>query len=321
MGVVETCGRGGPVLLLAGLLVLTGPRAGAQPLPVRFSYSAPSGSNSPAWMAKELGLFERHGLRLSMIYIGGGTRPVSVMLAGETDFTTVTGPPAVLARLSGSDTTILATFINGLTTSIVARPEIRQPSDLRGKRMGITRFGVIGDFATRIALKRWGLVPFKDVGIIQMGGLPEVFAALRVGSVQAAAFSPPLSMEAKRLGMVELLDFSGSDIEFANTGLVSTARYVNAHGEATRRVVRAIVEGIWALKANREAAIRAIEKYTRVTDRKVLEETYQIYRKDLQRVPRTTDGAIRFYNPRFIDELDQVGFFRGLAERYPEALR
>lgn len=317
------------------------PVAQAQPISVRLSYSAPSGSNSLSWMAKELSLFERHGLQLSMIYIGGGTRPVSVMLAGETDFTIVTGPPAVLAKLSGGDTVILATFINGLTTSILARPEIRQPGDLKGKRMGISRFGVIGDFSTRIALRRWGLTPFKDVAIIQMGGLPETFAALKSGAIHAAAFTPPLSTEAKRQGMVELLDFSGSDIEFANTGLVSTARYTSQNAEATRRIVRAIVEGIWAFKGNHEAAVRAIQKYTRVSDRSVLEETYGIYRKDLKSIPRTTEGAIRrvlegfadddprartakpadFFNTRFIDELEQTGFMKELALRYPEALR
>jgi NitT/TauT family transport system substrate-binding protein len=315
--------------------------ASAQPLSVKLSYSAPSGSNSPPWMARELGLFDRNGVQVSMIYIGGGTRPVSVVLAGETDFTIVTGPPSVLARLSGGDTVILATFINGLTVSIVARPEITKPSDLKGKNMAVSRFGVIGDFATRIALKRWGLTPFKDVGIIQMGGLPEAFAALKAGAVQAAAFTPPLSTDAKRQGMVELLDLSTSDIEFANTGLVATTRYVNQHPEATRRVVRAIVEGIWAFKANREAAIRAVQKYTRVADRGVLEETYTIFRKDLRNIPRTTDGAIRrvldgfvdddprartakpgdFYNTRFIDELEQTGFTKELAGRYPEAVR
>ena len=322
-------------------LCLCAAAAQAQPIAVRLSYSAPSGSNSPAWLAKELGLFDRHGLQVSMIYIGGGTRPVSVMLAGETEFTIVTGPPSVLAKLSGGETVILATFINGLTTSILARPEIRQPSDLRGKLMGISRFGVIGDFATRIALRRWGLTPFKDVTIIQMGGLPEVFAALKSGAVHAAAFSPPLSTEAKRQGMVELLDFSGGDIEFANTGLVSTSRYVSQHADAARRVVRAIVEGIWAFKGNRETAVRAIEKYTRVADRNVLEETYRIYRRDLKSAPRTTDGAVRrvlegfmdddprartanpadFYNTRFIDEMEQTGFMKELAARYPDALR
>jgi len=153
--------------------------------------------------------------------------------------------------------------------------------------------------------------------------------------------APPFSTEAKRLGMVELLDFNQSDIEFTGVGLASTARYVSARGEATRRVVRALVEGIWALKGNREAALRAIGKYTRMTDRSLLEETYQTYRKGVRLVPRTTEVGVRnvlealadqnprarganpqdFYTNRFIDDLEQTGFMRELAARYPEALR
>ena len=111
--------------------------------------------------------------------------------------------------------------------------------------------------------------------------------------------------------------------------------------EATRRVVRALVEGIWAFKGNREATLRAIEKYTRLTDRNLLEETYQSNRKVVRLVPRTTEAAVRnvlealadqnprarganpkdFYTNRFIDELEQTGFMRELAARYPEALR
>jgi ABC-type nitrate/sulfonate/bicarbonate transport system substrate-binding protein len=105
-------------------------------------------------------------------------------------------------------------IISGFTFSVIARPPIQQPGDLRGKRIGVTRFGAPTDFGARIALKRWGLVPIKDVTIIQMGGLPESLVALKGGSVQAAVLPPPFSTEAKRAGMVELFDFNQSDIEF-----------------------------------------------------------------------------------------------------------
>src|SRR5689334_14832289 len=96
-------------------LAIAAPLANAQSLPaVRISFSAPSGLSIPAWMAKELGLFEKYGLNGSIIYIGGGTLPISVLLAGDTEFTMVVGPPAVLARLNGADSTILATFANRL---------------------------------------------------------------------------------------------------------------------------------------------------------------------------------------------------------------
>ena len=314
--------------------------AEAQPLPIRVGYSTLSASMSPLWMAKELDLFERQGVQSSLIYMTS-TIAYQAMLAGETDFTVAGGVTPIQARLGGADPLILVTFISRYSFSIMARPPIRQPGDLRGKRIGVTRFGAAPDFAGRIALKRWGLVPVKDVPIIQLGGLPESFAALKAGSVEAAVLPPPFSTNAKRQGMVELIDFNQSDIEFTGLGLTSTARNLSAHGEATRRVVRALVEGIWAFKANREAALRVIEKYTRLTDRNVLEETYEVNRKAIRLVPRTTEAAVGnvlegltdqnprarganpqdFYTNRFIDELEQTGFMRELAARYPGALR
>jgi len=312
----------------------------AQPVPIRIGYTALAGSFSPLWMAKELDLFERHGIQSRPIYMAS-TLAYQAMLAGETDFTVGASIPTVQARVGGADPLILVTYISGFTFSVMAHPQIQQPSDLRGKRIGVTRFGAPTDFGGRIALKQWGLVPVKDVTIIQLGGLPESFLALKGGSVQAAVLPPPFSTEAKRLGMVELIDFNQSDIEFTGVGLTGTARYVSARDDATRRVVRALVEGIWAFKANREAALRAIGKYTRSTDRNLLEETYQSNRKVIKLNARTTEAAVRnvlealadqnprartanpqdFYTNRYIDELEQAGFMRELAARYPEALR
>jgi ABC-type nitrate/sulfonate/bicarbonate transport system substrate-binding protein len=166
-----------------GLLFLLAIGAGlntaeAQPLPVRVGYSALAGSFTPLWMAKELGLFERHGVQSSLIYMAA-TIASQAMLAGETDFMVGANIPPVQARLGGADSLILVTYISGFTFSIMARPPIQQPGDLRGKRIGVTRFGAANDFGARIALKRWGLVPLKDVTIIQLGGLPEAFAALK----------------------------------------------------------------------------------------------------------------------------------------------
>ena len=328
-------------LLLTAIAIVGGlNRAEAQLLPIRVGYTALAGSFSPLWMAKELDLFERQGIQSSTIYMAS-TLAYQAMLAGETDFSVGASIPPVQARLGGADPLILVTYTSGFTFSIMARPPIQQPGDLRGKHIGVTRFGAPTDFGSRIALKRWGLVPFKDVTIIQLGGLPEALVALKGGSVQAAVLPPPFSTEAKRLGMVELLDFNQSDIEFTGVGLTGTARYVSARDDATRRVVRALLEGVWAFKANREAALRAIGKYTRSTDRNLLEETYQTNRKVIRLNARTTEAAVRnvlealadqnpkargarpqdFYTNRYIDELEQAGFMRELAARYPDALR
>jgi NitT/TauT family transport system substrate-binding protein len=291
-------------------------------------------------MAKESGLFDRHGIQSTPVYMAA-TLAYQAMLARETEFTVGTGIPPVQARLGGAEPLILATYISGFNFYVIARPSIQQPADLRGKRIGVNRFGTGTDFGARLALKRWGLVPGKDVTIIQVGGYPEGFAALRGDSVQAVILAPPFSTEAKRLGMIELLDFNQGDIDFAGVGLSSTTRYVSAREEATRRVVRALVEGIWAFRGNKEISLRVISKYTRMTDPSGLEDAYQTYRKGIRLTPKTTEGGVRnvldavaeqnpksrnanpqdFYTNRFIDELEQTGFMRELTVRYPEAQR
>jgi NitT/TauT family transport system substrate-binding protein len=309
--------------------------ANAQLNPVRISYSAPTGLSTPAWMANDLALFEKYGLNGSIIYIGGGTLPMSVMLAGDTDFTLVVGPPAVLARLNGANSVILATFVNRLTMSFVSPPSIRQPSDLREKRVGITRFGAATDYAARLALKTWGLTS-KDVEIIQTGGVGEALAALKAGSIQATVFSPPFSTEAVRAGMTELLDFSKSDIQFVNNSLVTTNKLVQQRPDAVRNVMRALIEGIWAFKAEREPGIKVLKKYTRIQDASSLGETYDFYSRVLLDVPKTTESGLNnilqtlsetqpkakgakpedFFTSRFINELEKEGFFKRLASRY-----
>jgi NitT/TauT family transport system substrate-binding protein len=291
-------------------------------------------------MAKELGLFEKYGLNGSIIYIGGGTLPMQVMLAGDTDFTMVVGPPAVLARINGADSIILATFVNKLTMSFVSHPSIRKPKELKGKRIGITRFGAATDYAARLALANWGLTA-NDVEIVQTGGTSEAYAALKAGLIQGTVFSPPLSTQAIRSGMVELLDFSKSNIQFVNNSLVSTAKYIRQTPEVTRDVLRALIEGIWAFKADRELGIKVLKKYSRVEDRRVLEDTYEFYSRVLLDVPVTTEAGLSnvletlsetqpkarmaapkdLFNSTFLNELETSGFFRQLATRYRSSAR
>lgn len=324
-------------LIAMGCSLMT---AEAQLPHVRLSYPGATAAQSPTWMAKELGLFDRHGIRAELIFVAGPPA-LAAVLAGETNYALMGGAVPVRARLGGADIVILASFLNRITISILGRPEIRQPADLKGKRVGIDRLGGIPDVATRIFLKRWGLVPFKDVAIIQLGGMPETVAALRGNSVQAAAIIQPLATQAKQLGLVELLDLAQADVEFSAAGVNSTSRFVKTHEEVTRRVIRAIVEGIWVFKANRETALRVLGKYTRVTDPKALEENYQLYRRFFQLTPRTSESAVgrvlefiaednpkartanprEFYTTRFIDDLEREGFIQELAARYPDALR
>jgi ABC-type nitrate/sulfonate/bicarbonate transport system substrate-binding protein len=119
-----------PSILIAVVLLAVAVIAEAQPLPIRVGYVGIGSVTTPLWMAKELDLFERHGIQSSPIYMAS-TLAYQAMLAGETDFTVGGSILPVQARLGGADPLILLTYISGFAFSIMARPPILQPGDLR----------------------------------------------------------------------------------------------------------------------------------------------------------------------------------------------
>ena len=185
-------------------------------------------------------------------------------------------------------------------------------------------------------LSRPGGLTSKDVEIIQTGGVGEALAALKAESIQATVFSPPFSTEAVRAGMTELLDFSKSDIQFVNNSLVTTNKLVQQRPDVIRNVMKALIEGIWAFKKDREVGIKVLKKYTRIQDPSSLGETYDFYSRVLLDVPKTTESGLNnilqalsetqpkaraarpkdFFTPIFMDELEKEGFFKRLASRY-----
>ena len=156
-------------LIFLLLLAFTAPYAYAAQLEtINLSYSALVVSGAPFWIGHELKLFDREGLRSQLVYINAGPRAMAAILAGEVQVS-LSGVNAIVSPFAqGSDPVALAGTVNTINVSLFARPEIRTPEDLRGKRIGITRFGGLTDVATVYALKRWNLQPAKDVAIIQI---------------------------------------------------------------------------------------------------------------------------------------------------------
>ncbi|MBI3076792.1 MAG: ABC transporter substrate-binding protein [Deltaproteobacteria bacterium] len=223
-------GGNGP---LVGLVLLAWLAVG-QAAPVRaadpaltVTYAAISGSHAALWVTKEAGLFERHGLRVQLIYLGGG-QATKVLLAGSSPIISISGPAPIAAAIQGADTVIVATVLNTFIFSIMARPELTRPEALRGRRVGISRFGAATDFALRYALRRWGLEPGRDVAILQVGGVPEILAALRQGAIDAGVLSSPSTRLARRAGFPELVDMGKLGIEYPGACIVTTRRGLRA---------------------------------------------------------------------------------------------
>ncbi|MBI4319809.1 MAG: ABC transporter substrate-binding protein [Chloroflexi bacterium] len=240
-------------------------------------YSAVAGSHTVLFVAKEKGLFEKYGLDVDIPYVATSTTLVQSLVSGEVKLAHAGGGAVVAASLAGSDAIAIAGTANLMGSSLWGQPNIKRPEDLKGKIVAVSRFGSASDFGTRFALRKFGIDPEKDVTIVQAGGMAEGLAALLSGGVQGAAFGPPISLQAKKAGMNEVISYPDTGVAYATAIIVTTKRYLNSNKETVRNFLKAFVEGLAVAKKEKEFTMNAIGKYTNTTDREVLSETYDFY--------------------------------------------
>src|SRR5574342_608399 len=218
-------------------------------------YSQFTMTNSVTWFAREAGLFERNGLNADLVYVDS-TPSVQALTAGQAPIATMSGGLAVGPYLNGLDLVMLAGWCNLNAYQLVARPEIRRPEDLRGKVIGIGRFGAAADWGLRLILRKLGINETKDVQIIQAGGGGPAtrLAAMEAKKLDATVLDSPQTVLARRLGFRVLADGVELGLPFLQGGLVTRRAYIRANEDTVRRVVRVIVEAIHYAKTNREAA-------------------------------------------------------------------
>lgn len=275
---------------LVGILFLTSvfPLPGAtqeKPIRINIGYSSISGSQAILRVIKDAGIFQRNGLDVSLVLIAGGSGIVQALVAGDLPIAVVSGEPAILARLQGADTVILGGLVNIIDFSIITAPEIKKPQELKGKKLAVSRFGSSTDFVVRYALEKWGLVPDRDVAILQVGSQPARFTALKSGTVDGTIVGPPANIVSRKSGFNELATAEQLNLAYPNTSIVSTASSTSKNEELTRRVMKSIVEGIHFFKTQKEPSLKSMEVFARLGESEMAEETYRHYRDILPRVP------------------------------------
>lgn len=292
-------------------------------------YSQFTMTNSASWFAREAGLFERHGLMADLVYVDS-TPAVQALTAGQAPVATMSGGLAVGPYLNGLDLVMLAGWCNLNSYQLITRPEIRRPEDLRGKVIGIGRFGAAADWGLRLILRKLGINETKDVQIIQAGGGgPSTrLAAMEAKKLDATVLDSPQTVQARRLGFRTLADGVELGIPFLQGGLVTRRAYIRTHEDTVRRIVRVIVEAIHYAKTNREAALAVMQKYLRIQDRDALEDAYESFVvKQFPRAPYAEPAAVQiifdlaaardprartadpqgFIDMRFVREIEQSG--------------
>jgi len=292
-----------------------------------------SATQMALWFAKEGGYYEKNGFNVEVISIPGSSLALQAMLSGELPVIQAGGAGPIQTALAGADTVIIATIAKRFSWWIFSQPNITRMEELKGKVFGVTRFGTQSDLASRLALRRYGIDPERDVTMIQTGGPSETVAAMAAGKIHASAITAPATLQARRLKLKEILDLSKLDLDYHVNGLVTTRRFIKTNEDTVRRFVRAYIEGAARGQKDRPFAIKAMGKYFRTDDREVLEETYDLIIQNGFNFPPYPSGVVGllqesqspkakiakpedFVDNRFVRELDQSGFIKAaLAAR------
>jgi NitT/TauT family transport system substrate-binding protein len=300
---------------------------------VRMAFTSLSAVMIPPWMAREAGIFNKHGLEVEVIATPTGVEGMNALIAGEVHFLQISGGTTASAALGGADVMIVGTTLDTLVQNFIARPEIEKAEQLRGKSVGITRFGTSIDVGARIALRHFGLVPDKDVAIVQVGGMESMVPALQANRIQAGILSYPAITQAKKLGHHVLLDVASLGMPYAFTGMTTRGRLIREEPDLVRRYMMAQVEAIARAKNDRNLAMKVMSKYLRTNNPSSLADAYEIdVQKYMLKVPLPTAAAVksvledlatrvgkareadphRFFDDSFVRQMHASGFIDGL---------
>ena len=268
--------------------------AQAKPLvKVVVGYGSTDGGVAVLGFAKETKLFEKYGLDVVLVGMGTGSVSLRALIAKDLEISSLSGSGLVQAALQGADTVLIAALINGFIFKVFSAPEISSPAQLKGKKLGVSRYGATSDFAVRLALKKWGLNPDRDVNILQIGTSQDTLRAMQTRMLDAGVTSGTSSLIARKAGFSELGDLADLGLHYPTSAIGTTKSYLQKNEAIVKEFMLAYIEAIHDFKRNKEAALAALKKYTRNDDREVLEDAYSNAATKYLTLPIPTIDGIR----------------------------
>ena len=322
------------LVICFSVIVTFAAAAQGQNLPkVRAAYTSIGIQFDPVYIMKELNLPRKYGLDVDVLFVPVSSRAIQAALAGEIQFITSGGVANINANVTGADFVGLTATLSTFVFKIIASPELKKPEQLRGKKVGISRLGGASDFSIRYALTRWGLVPDKDVAIIQVGGEQEEVLALQNKAVDAVILSEPFATVASRAGASMLVDLSQLGVPYTMHGFGARKSYIQANRDITIRFMKAYLEGIYVFKTNKDIALNVLKKYTRLDDLSLVQTSYEeMSQRLIRRVPHPDREGIQtiidqlaktrpqmknlnpgdFIDPSILKEIEDSGFVKKL---------
>jgi len=240
------------------------------------SYSNIIGDELPLWAAKEGGFFEKNGLDVNLSNIASA-QGVPAVLAGQVTFAQVGGSEVMAAAANGAELVVIAQLAGVYPFVLEVAADIKTVNDLKGKKIGVSSPGSSSDIATRVALKKMGLDPDRDVSILAVGSAQNRTAALLAGSIQGGVSQPPDSIALEAKGFHVLYDLASQKLPSANTSVAVRRSYIASSKDVVQRYVDSLVQGIKKLKSDKAFGVSVLKKYFASTDEAAMSVTYDFY--------------------------------------------
>lgn len=319
-------------------LVAIALEAPAQGMPekdkLRIGYAARAVAHSVPFVAKEAGFFAEEGIDAEVIRTAGPIAPMA-LVANEVDLAIMSAYLMIPVAERNRDVVMLGGFSRYASMVLVARPEIKNAQDLRGKIVGIQRPGDAYEKSMRFALRHVGLDADKDVQMLSLGTNDVMWGALQTGRVAATVLSPPATLFARKAGMNFMVDLTDLKLEYQGSTVATRRSFVQKSPALASRALRAIVRGVHLFKTRKEDTLRILGKFLETNNREALEESWA-YAAKMPAKPYAVESAVQavlehltegqprfaqyrpadFIDARILSEIDKSGYIDKLYAGY-----
>ncbi len=304
---------------------------------VRLPYS-PIGWESLAWyIGKDAGYYDKYGIDAEIFFQGASSEIIQAMLAGDAQFAGIGGPAIISNVIAGGDVIQIAAMVKTFTIPIYSQPSIKTLADLKGQKVGVSRFGAVTHITALAVLQKAGIA--KDVTIVQTGGVSESAAAVASGAVAAATVLPPQSLMLKDKGYRELVglkELRELNIPFVENGLAVRRSLAVKNPDLVKRMLKASLEALKRVFDDRAYAMKVLGQYTKITDPKLLDDSYEWAAAAFVKDTRVPGDALKglaekmvdlkmvdagaagrtpvtaYYDNQYIEALEKEGFLKKL---------
>jgi NitT/TauT family transport system substrate-binding protein len=257
------------------------------------AWSAVSALNSPFWVMNDAGFLKQEGLDMELVYIASSPTVARATLAGDIVLSGANSQVIVDAGLNGGDLVAMGAITNVVAFYVMAVPEIKHVQELKGKTVGVTRFGASTDFGMRMLLTKYGLEPVKDVPFVQIGGMPELAAAISRKTIYAAPMSYPMAYVAQQAGVKMIANLAQEDIPFMHIGLTTSRKWIREHRPQAKAFVRAHGRAMHFMHTRKEETRAIFAKYTKINDPGMLDGSIQYGYDFMEKIPLVKPQAFQ----------------------------